>query len=187
MKTYKFFSIMGLLMAGVLSFSSCKKEETPEPQQPEMRTATFNYAFNTGQVGEGTAYNGMHPTNLTAKMTITEMNGNKAKVEVWLENTIEGESYMVHAHDAADPASTPNGTPYNESPNTNVLTLALKGGSANHNHRVGHSTAYGMQEANRSFDDLTTMYNAFFVVHDPTQPISTTDLSTYLVVGVFAR
>lgn len=38
-----------------------------------------------------------------------------------------------------------------------------------------------------SFTELTRNYEGFLVVHDPTQAISTVDLTTYLVVGAFAR
>lgn len=176
MKTSKFF-LLALVLGSSLGFTSCKKEEMATPQ-PEPRTATFNYAFNTGQVGAGTAYDGMHPSNLTATLKITEIDANKSKVEVMINNAVAGQTYMVHAHDAADPATTPNGTPYNETPNTNVLTLGLN---------ATGSMVMGSQEANRSFDDLTKNYNAFFVIHDPMQAISTTDLTTYLVVGVFGR
>jgi len=177
MKNFKILSISALLIAGAMSFSSCKKEATPEPT-PEPRTATFTYAFNTGQVGAGTAYAGMHPSTLTATLKVTEIDANKSRIDVTLNNAVAGQTYMVHAHDAADPATTPNGTPYNETPNTNVLTLALN---------ATGSSVMGMQEANRSFDNIVNSYNAFFVVHDPMQAISTTDLTTYLVVGVFAR
>lgn len=176
MKTSKIF-LLALVMGSSLGFTSCKKEEMTAPQ-PQPRTATFTYAFNTGQVGAGTAYDGMHPNNLTATLKVTEIDGTKSRVEVTINNAVAGQTYMVHAHDAADPATTPNGTPYNETPNTNVLTLALN---------ATGSMVMGSQEANRSFDDLTKNYNAFFVIHDPMQAISTTDLTTYLVVGVFGR
>jgi hypothetical protein len=37
-----------------------------------------------------------------------------------------------------------------------------------------------------SYNDLINNYpGGFFVVHDPTQAISTVDLTTYLIVGLF--
>lgn len=163
------------LMATAL-LTSCKKDEDPAPAM--MKSKTFNYAFNTGQVGAGTEYDGTHAKNLTASVTLEELAGGKTKVTVNLMNTMNGEMYMVHSHDAADPNTTPNGTPYNESPNAGVLVGMVSGNGG---------TASFSQESSMSFDALTTTYNGFFVVHDPTQQISTTDLSTYLVVAAFAR
>ena len=37
------------------------------------------------------------------------------------------------------------------------------------------------------YRDLVNTYEGFFVVHDPTQEISTVDLTTYLVLGLTAR
>lgn len=157
--------------------TSCKKDKEEEPM-PEMRTATYMYDFNTGQLGQGTAYEGDHNMNLMAELMLEEREGNETRVTVKLTNTQSGLTYMVHAHDAADPNNTPNGTPYNESPNGDVCTLMIDGNGG---------TASKSQTAKMSFDDLRNVYEGFFVVHDPTQPISTTDLTTYLVVGVFAR
>ncbi|HCS21306.1 MAG TPA: hypothetical protein DIW47_12225 [Bacteroidetes bacterium] len=168
-------SLLILPLMAVLVLSSCKKDED-EPVA--MKSKTYNYAFNTGQVGAGTEYDGTHAKNLTAMITLDELSGGKTKVTVSLMNTMNGEMYMVHSHDAADPMSTPNGTPYNESPNANVLVGMVSGNGG---------TASYSQESNMSFDALTTQYNGFFVVHDPLQQVSTTDLSTYLIVAAFAR
>lgn len=159
----------------VLVLSSCKKDED-EPVA--MKSKTYSYAFNTGQVGAGTEYDGTHTKNLSAMITLDELSGGKTKVTVSLMNTMNGEMYMVHSHDAADPMSTPNGTPYNESPNAGVLVGMVNGNGG---------TATSSQESTMSFDALSTQYNGFFVVHDPLQPVSTTDLSTYLIVAAFAR
>lgn len=167
---------MILPLMAVFVLTSCKKDE--EDPKPQMKSQTFNYAFNTGQVGAGTAYDGTHPKNLTASLKLEEQSDGKTKVTLMLMNTIDGNSYHVHSHDAADPATTPNGTPYNETPNATVLVglAASSGGNATYSHI-----------SEKSFADLTTQYSGFLVVHDPTQAISTTDLTTYLVVGAFAR
>jgi len=34
---------------------------------------------------------------------------------------------------------------------------------------------------------LTSTYEAFFVIHDPLQALTTTDPTTYVVLGVFAN
>ena len=169
----KTFLILPLMAVFVLS--SCKKEDD-EPVA--MKSKTYTYAFNTGQVGAGTAYDGTHAKNLTGTLMLEEMTGGKTKVTVSLMNTMNGQNYMVHSHDAADPMTTPNGTPYNETPNASVLVGILNGNGG---------TASYTQESSMSFDALTTTYNGFFVVHDPLQQVSTTDLSTYLIVAAFAR
>ncbi len=174
----RIFSLSALLLAGVLAFSSCKEDEAVTPTVPAKKTMTYNYAFNTGQVGAGTAYAGSHPTNLTATLLVEELEASKSKITITLNNTMTGQEYMIHAHDAADPATTPNGTPYNESPNVNVLVTHINGNGG---------TMSSSQEVMMSFDDITANYNGFLVVHDPTQAISTTNLTTYLIVGAFAR
>lgn len=176
MNTKNMFKTIGTLMLtmGLVSilFTSCKDDDE------DLRSMTYTYAFNTGQVGAGTAYSGTHPGTLTATLTIDEMDDGGSMVTVKLTNTIAGETYAIHAHDAADPATTPNGTPYNETPNSNLLVRMTDGTG-------GELTA--TQETDMSYDMITTEYEGFFVVHDPLQPINTADISTYLVVGSFAR
>lgn len=132
---------------------------------------TFDYAFSSG-------YSGSHPTTLDAMMEVEEIDNNSSRITVTLTNTLDGEMYMIHAHDAADANNTPNGTPYNETPNSGVFVQMVNGNGG---------TVEVSQVANMSYEDITGMYEGFFVVHDPTQAISTTDISTYLVVGAFAR
>ncbi len=194
MKILKSLSLSALFVSGALAFTACQTEPMmPEPTPAEARSMSYSYNFNIGQLGEGTAYNGDHPTNMTGTMIITELAANRCLVQIELHNTVEGAVYMVHAHDVADPASTPNGTPYNETPNTEILTVALTsrghdhGHGSGHGHRVSHITAKGGQEVNRSFEYLTTNYEGFLVAHDPLQDLSTTNLSTYLIVSPFAR
>lgn len=162
-----------LFMATAVAFTSCKKDD-----DEDLDSTSFSYAFNTGQVGAGTAYSGSHPSTLTAELTISEKENGNAMVSVTLNNTVDGETYMIHSHDAADPTTTPNGTPYNETPNANVLVQMAAGN--------GGSVTVS-QESTYTYDELLNTYEAFFVVHDPTQAISTTDLTTYLAVGAFAR
>lgn len=153
-------------------FTSCSDDDE------DLRSMTYTYDFNTGQVGAGTAYSGNHAGTLTATLTIDEMEDGGSMVTVNLTNTVSGETYAIHAHDAADPATTPNGTPYNETPNGNLLVQMVESTG-------GNLTA--TQETDLSYNQITTEYEGFFVVHDPLQPINTADISTYLVVGSFAR
>lgn len=159
---------MALVMA--MSFSSCSDDDDTT-QEPDPMTMSYNYDFSS-------MYQGSHSTDFSAMMEVEEIDANSCKITVTLMNTMDGEMYMIHAHDAADPANTPNGTPYNESPNTNVFVQMVNGNGG---------TVTASQTANMSYEEITSTYEAFFVVHDPTQAISTVDLSTYLVVGAFAR
>lgn len=166
------FALMGMM---VLLFSCNDADD----QVPMLRMQTFEYSFNEGQlVGAATAYVGEHPRNLTARMMVEEQANGMAKITVTLNNTLSGRMYMIHAHDAADPATTPNGTPYNEAPNSNVLSAMVT---------PQGSTATVEHQSTLSYEQIINNYEGFFVVHDPTQDISTTDLTTYLVLGLFAR
>lgn len=148
--------------------------------QPEnkLMSKEFDYSFNTGQLVMDFAYDGMHNEDLMAKLKVEELGNGESRISVWLMNTINGEMYMVHAHDAADPASTPIGTPYNESPNGDVCSLMIQGNG---------NTSWSSQYSIMTFEEITTTYEGFFVVHDPLQPIDTTDPTTYVVLGLFAR
>lgn len=174
MKKLSFLLGIGLITSAL--FSSCKKKDV-EPD-PELMQSTYMYEFNNGQVIASAAYDGMHPDNLTATMMVEEISATQTRITVTLMNTVNGQQYMIHAHDAADPATTPNGTPYNESPNAMVFSQHVHGNGA---------TASVSQTVNMSYAQITASYNGFFVVHDPMQAISTTDISTYLVLGTFAR
>lgn len=180
MKRAKVFLPLAVLSLAVV-LGSCKKEEIEEPTTPTppaTQMATYTYEFNNGQVVSSAAYMGSHNDNLYAVMEVEEVSASQTMISVTLHNTVDGEMYMIHAHDAADPTTTPNGTPYNESPNTNMFVQMATGNG-------GMVTA--TQTVSMSFADVTTMYEGFFVVHDPLQTISTTDISTYLIVGSFAR
>lgn len=151
-------------------------QDLPSTDAP-MRSMSYTYEFNTGQLGDGTAYSGPHNEDLVARLTLTELGDMETMVRVTLTNTVSGEIYPVHAHDAADPATTPNGTPYDESPNHDVLDIGIEGTGSN---------ATASMVSPMSFDQLNSMYEGFLVVHDPLQPLSTIDLSTYLIVSLFA-
>lgn len=166
MKQIKFIALA--FVAVSVALTSCEKAVEP-------KTSTTDYAFNTGQVGAGTAYSGSHGT-LTAAIKFTE-DGNTTKLTVTLNGTMNGQDYNLHVHDGADPLTTPNGTPYNETPNATILvgTIAGNGGTVSKDFTSTMSYSAIMD----------TYAGGFFVVHDPTQAISTTDLSTYLIVGAF--
>jgi hypothetical protein len=151
-----------------------------EAGEANLRTETFMYDFNDGQLLDNTdlAYEGDHSRDLMAEIMVEEMIDGTSKITVSLMNTMEGMTYMVHAHDAADPSTTPNGTPYNETPNGDIFAGGIEGNGG---------TVMAENELEISYNELTRMYEGFLVVHDPTQEISTTDLTTYLVLGAFAR
>jgi hypothetical protein len=154
--------------------------EDLEAVEPNLRTESFTYDFNEGQLLDdmATAYEGSHERNLTATLTLNEQIDGSTEVMVTLNNTVDGEMYPVHSHDAADPTMTPNGTPYDETPNSNVIAQAVEGNG-------GEVTTTNMSTL--SFNTLTRDYDGFFVVHDPLQDISTVDLTTYLILGATAR
>lgn len=174
---------VGLLAAGMALFTACNEDPEPEmPFTPGMET--FDYGFNEGQLlnNPATAYNGDgagdHPRNLSAELEIKEMENGNAEVTIRLENALDGMQYPVHVHDAADPATTPNGTPYNETPNGEIFA-----GMISISNGMGSQT----MQTEMNYDQLLDTYEGFLVVHDPTQDISTTDLGTYLVLGIFAQ
>ncbi len=149
-----------------------------EQASVDYKTSTFNYSFNEGQVAQAFAYTGTHPDNLMATIQVDELADSKSRVTVRLMNTIDGETYPTHAHDMADPATTPNGTPYIETPNSMVFASGITGNG---------DVAGEAMISNMSYDMITTSYDGFFVVHDPLQPVTTTDPTTYVVLGIFAR
>lgn len=133
----------------------------------EKATSSYDYAFSGAYVGD-------HPTDLTGKMTLTEMDNGNTMITVELNNTIDGETYPMHAHDKdADSA-----TGYVETPNGAIFAQGLMGNGG---------TASVSQEASMSYTELTTNYSGFFVTHDPLQAVSTSDATTFLLVADFAR
>ena len=174
--------ILGLAMAMTAGFASCKKDKDEDDsmmdQDQMLKSSTIMYEFNNGQISPENPYKGMHSDDLTATMELMEMANGQTEIKIKLMNTIEGEMYHIHAHDAKDPSTTPNGTPYDETPNSKVFTKMVEGNG-------GEVMISQMTEA--SYDLLTTVYDGFFVVHDPLQTISTKDLTTYVVLGKFAR
>lgn len=142
------------------------------------QSSTFSYDFNTGQVAEAFAYAGMHADNLSAEIQVDELAENKSRVVVRIMNTLDGEMYHTHAHDMADPATTPNGTPYDEMPNADVFAAPIMGNGG---------TSGAATISTKTYGDIISTYDGFFVVHDPLQALSTTDPTTYVLLGVFAR
>ncbi len=157
-----------IALIAFVSLSACKKPET----------ATFSYAFNTGQVDTAYAYDGTHASTLAATLTLDEIKKGGTTITFTLSNTMSGQTYNIHAHDAADPATTPNGTPYDETPNAILFSEHIEG--------TGGSVSV-TAETTMSFTELTTTYEGFLVVHDPLQTISTTNPKTYVILGLFAQ
>lgn len=167
----KSFIIKSLfLLALVVGFMSCEKEV-------EMQSQTYNYSFNTGQVDTAYAYSGTHPNTIAAALMLEEMADGTTKVSVTLTGATDT-TYMIHSHDMADAATTANGTPYLETPNGDVYAAPVV---------VSGGTGTSSQISTMSFEALTTTYDGFLVVHDPTQTMSTVDPTTYVVLGAFAR
>lgn len=179
MKSLLQWTSLAVLLTAFIT-TGCDNDSSPTNGMDELRSVTYNYAFNEGQLlgDSDTAYRGEHDRNISAEMRIEEQENGMATIIVTLQNTIDGEIYPVHAHDAADPSSTPNGTPYNETPNAGIFAQMLEGNG---------STAMVENETELSYDELVDDYEGFFVVHDPTQEISTVDLTTYLILGTFAQ
>lgn len=154
-------SILAILAMGLM-FTSCGDD---------LESTSYDYAFNDG-------YTGDHATDLEATLTIEELDNGGSMITVELTNTVDGETYPLHAHDAADSAETPNMTPYIEAPNADVFASTITGNGG---------TASTTVTTTRSFTELTTTYDGFLVVHDPLQDVNTADLSTFLIVSTFAR
>ncbi|MGB0177523.1 MAG: hypothetical protein ACPF9D_10175, partial [Owenweeksia sp.] len=134
---------MVAMLATAFAFTSCSKDDddTEEPK----KSMTYNYNLSA-------AYSGTHSADFNAVLKVTEIDANSSKVEVTLNNTVDGEMYMIHSHDAADASTTPNGTPYNETPNGDVLVQMATGN--------GGSVTVS-QTAKKSYTELTSTYNAF--------------------------
>ena len=162
-------------MSGLIFLSSCEKEED---MMPSYKSTTLDYEFNNGQLVPTSPYEGMHSDELWVRVELTEQDNSMTEIKLTLYNTVDGAVYNIHSHDMADPATTPNGTPYLEAPNANVLITKATGNG-------GKVTV--KETADMSYDMLTSSYDGFLVIHDPLQPMSTVDISTYIVLGVFAR
>lgn len=167
-------------VVAVASLLSACSDDSTVSAPDELRSETYTYAFNEGQAlgDDDTAYRGEHQRNVSAELMIEEREDGNANVIVQLGNTVSGETYAVHAHDMADPSTTPNGTPYNETPNGDVFATGIEG--------TGGSASF-TNETSIAYDELINEYEGFFVVHDPLQDISTIDLTTYLLLGVFGQ
>jgi hypothetical protein len=158
---------VGLVLTVV--FTSCNKDK--------KRVENFPYTFNSGQVAAAFAYEGTHADNLSVDLKL-EGQKDGTMITLTINNTIDGETYHTHAHDVADAATTPNGTPYNETPNSDVWVQMITG--------TGGAVS-ATQVTTMTVTELTETYEGFLVVHDPLQDLSTTDPTTYVVLGSFAR
>ncbi len=174
--TTSYLMILTLFSFGI--FAACDSGSSTVAPDPDTGEVSFDYAFNEGQLlgDANTAYRGEHARNLNAELTIEERADGNANVTITLRNTVNGQTYPVHAHDAADPSTTPNGTPYNETPNGDIFAGGIEGNGG---------TAMLTNETDMDYMELVNQYEGFLVVHDPLQELSTVDLSTYLVLGVF--
>lgn len=168
---YSFLRLFTLIFSAAILLSSCNED-------PVLESKTFNYQFHNGQTVPSAPYAGYHNSNLTASMKIDELEDGGANITVTLENTLDGEAYHMHAHDAADPSTTTNGTPYNESPNSDVFATMVQGN--------GGSVSTTLK-TDMSYSEITSTYDGFFVIHDPLQAINTADITSYLIVAAFAR
>lgn len=167
------FFVLGLFTLAFLS--SCSDDDT---SAEELKSTSFEYAIHNGQAVPTAAYAGSHPTDFSATMKLDEMENGNTMITMTLNNTISGVLYHMHAHDGADASTTPNGTPYSETPNGDVFANMVTGNG---------NTVTSSQEAMMSYDEIINDYSGFFVIHDPLQDVSTTDITSYLVVGGFAR
>lgn len=151
------FILLAFVSAGL--FAACS-DDSPSGMDTELRAESYSYAFNEGQAldDDDSAYRGEHERNLNVDLSIEEMENGNASITVTLNNTVSGQTYAVHAHDAADPSTTPNGTPYNETPNGDVFAGGIEGNGG---------SASATNETSISFDEIVNDYAAFFVVHDP--------------------
>ena len=165
-------SIYGLFFAAFLMFSltSCGDDD--------LQSKTFTYDFNTGQVAADFAYVGTHSDDLSATIKVDEREDGDSDITITINNSIDGETYRTHAHDMEDAATTPNGTPYNETPNADVFAGPIEGNGG---------AASLTKKSSLSYEEITTTYDGFFVIHDPLQDLSTVDPTTYVILGIFAR
>jgi hypothetical protein len=174
--------LSSLLLATIVGFSavSCSDDDpvVADVVTPTLKSATFDYKFNTGQISPAFTYTGEHAKTLAASIKLEEQAAGTPKVTVTLNNTLDAKTYNVHAHDAADAATTPNKTPYNETPNADVFAKSVVGNGG---------TVSVSQVSTKSYAELTATYKGFFVVHDPLQAISTKNPATYVILGSFAR
>ena len=165
---------LAIMLFLALGLSSCSDDDVIAP----LESSLIEYAFHNGQIVAAAPYAGIHPGDFSASMNLEELANGKTNITITLQNTIDGATYRIHAHDAADAASTPNGTPYTEAPNSTILAQAIDGNGG---------TVTVSQEAEMSYDELINNYAGFFVVHDPLQAVNTADVSTFLIVSTFAR
>jgi hypothetical protein len=165
---------MGRTLLLFLSFSllACEKDQEPESHSPP----SFSYSFNEGQNELKTAYTGDHPRDLRAEMQLLEGDSGGTRIRITFSNTLDGETYAVHAHDYD--ADSTIGLPYEFSVNTAVLNQNPVG-------RTG--TLEIEQHSDSSVAYFENRYQGYLVVHDPLQPVQTKKPSSFLILGRFAR
>lgn len=156
---------------------SCEKGGNTEEADQEL--SRYSYRLNNGEAKAGTAYRGQHSTDFSARLEVKEAANGKLLLQVTLHNTRAGETYLVHAHDAADSAQTPQGLPYREEPNTDLLALQIQGN--------GGTISQSQETAAYSYEEIVSDYQGFLIVHDPLQPVAIADWSSFLSLGTFAR
>ena len=154
-------------------FISCNKDDDSTEDEPDY---LYEYSFNEGQALEQAAYQGDHNRNMTAQLKLRPVDTGGTLLEVTLTHTVEGETYPVHAHDAAE--NTNHGNPYNLSVNSEVMDQNPVGNG-------GTVTISHYSPLSR--DSISKNYNGYFVVHDPLQDMNTADPTTFLILGKFAR
>jgi len=169
MKFKNMLKTASIALVLIVLFTSCNKDK--------KRVENYSYSVNSGQLNSAWAYTGTHANTVSADLKL-EGQKDGTMITVTINNTVDGETYNVHAHDAADAASTPNGTPYNETPNVDVFVKQITGNGASSSESF---------LTTMSVTELTETYEGFLVVHDPLQTMSTTDPATFIVLGSFAR
>jgi len=169
MKLKNMLKVTSIALVLSVAFTSCNKDKN--------RVEDFNYTVNTGQLNTAWAYAGDHANNVTASIKL-EGQKDGTLITVTINNSVNGETYNVHAHDAADAATTTNGTPYIEAPNADVFVKQISGNG---------SSASASFLSTMTVTELTETYEGFLVVHDPLQTMSTTDPTSFIILGSFAR
>lgn len=155
-----------LCMAVVLGCNKVEDEEIA------LRSETFNYTFNNGAMGSGTAYNGTHDRSLSAQIKIEELQDGRTSFSAILNGTIPGAVYKVHIHDYQSPVA-PSFLPYKTTPNISILATDVVGNGA---------TAVSGGISTMGYDQFINAYKGILIVHDPAV-FSVTSMSTFLVFG----
>lgn len=160
----------------IILFSIACNNNDDDAESLPLPSATFAYSFNEGEAFGGSTYQGTHPRNLSASLQLQALDTGGTKLTVTLYNTLAGESYATHAHNARD--TTNGGNPYEFLVNTTIL---------NQNPTGTGDSVQAVHYTPREFKFLVNEYQGYLVIHDPLQPINTNDPTTLLILGKFAR